>query len=64
MSSFRKRVFYNNTPSYKRETKFVKCHGVCLNRTHGSYVIRQNNKKTKNIVRLLFPHKTKETYTT
>ena len=30
---FRKRVFCNGAPSYKRETKSVKCRGVYVNRT-------------------------------
>ena len=40
MPFFRKRVFYNSAPSYKRETKSMKCRGVYLNR-----IIRQNNIK-------------------
>ena len=31
---------------------------------NGSYVIRKNNIKQKNVVRLLFPHTTKETFRT
>ena len=31
---------------------------------NGSYVIRQNNIKQKNVMRLLFSHKTKETFRT
>ena len=46
MSFFRKRVFYNSVPSYKFETKSVKCHGVYLNRTKW---IRRNNIKQRTL---------------
>lgn len=46
------------TPSYRCETKSVRCRGVYLNR------IRRNNIKQRNLVRLLFPHKTKDTFRT
>ena len=50
MSFFRKRVFYNNAPSQKRESKSVKCRGVYLRtEQNGWYVIRQNNIKQKTI---------------
>ena len=38
MSFFRKRVFYNNAPSYKRETRSVKCRGAYLVATLGNNV--------------------------
>ena len=42
VSFFRKRVFYNNTPSYKHETKSVKCRCVYLNRT--KWIVRNSTK--------------------
>ena len=42
VSFFRKRVFYSSAPSYKRETKSVKCRGVNLNRT--KRIVRNSTK--------------------
>ena len=42
VSFFRKRVFYNSAPSYKRETKSVKCRGVYLNET--KWIVRNSTK--------------------
>ena len=42
VSFFRKRVLYNNAPSYERETKSVKCHGVYLNIT--KWIVRNSTK--------------------
>ena len=55
MSFFRKRVFHSSAASYKRETK-------CLSQHNRMNSMKQY--KTKNIVRLLLPHKTKETFRT
>ena len=43
MSFFHKRVFCNNEPSYKRETKSVKCRGVHINRT--KWIVRNSTKQ-------------------
>ena len=42
VSLFRKHVFYNSAPSYKRETKSVKCRGVYLKRT--KWIVRNSKK--------------------
>ena len=42
MFLFCKRVFYNNAPSYKRETKSVKCRGVYFNKI--KWTVRNSRK--------------------
>ena len=37
--------FYNSAPSYKRETKSVKCRGYVSTEQNESHIIRQNNIK-------------------
>ena len=42
MSFFRKRVFYNSAPLYKRETNYVNYRGVYFNRT--KWIVRNSTK--------------------